>query len=48
MAVVFRIPKVWFFKKKSKKNQNKAAKFVNNNYSFETRSLTGKLKMGVS
>ena len=31
MAVVFGIPKVWFFKKK--KNQNRAARFVISNYS---------------
>ena len=44
MAAVFGIPKVLFFNKKSKKVQNRAARFVTSNYSFETGSMTGILE----
>ena len=37
MAVVFGIPKVWFFKKKV---QNRAARFVTKDYCFEIGSMT--------
>ena len=43
MAVVFGIPKAWFFNKKSRK-QNRAARFVTSNYSFEIGSMTGILE----
>ena len=49
MAAVFRITKacffvVFFFNKKSKKVQNRAARVVTSNYCFETGSMTGILE----
>ena len=44
LAVVFGIPRVWSFKKKLKKVQNGAARFVTSNYCFETGSMTGILE----
>ena len=39
MAAVFGIPKAWYLNKKWKKVQHRAARFVTNNYCFETGSL---------
>ena len=44
MAAVFGILKALFFNKKLKKVQNRAARFVTSNYSFETGSITGILE----
>ena len=41
---MFGIPKAWFFNKKLKKFQNRAAMFVTSNNCIETGSMTGILE----